>query len=95
MTATHAEIPQGHQDKTATHPPHVQPPWRAAAAALVPDASTRRAIRKAIGCMLRPYPIDDNDPQASRQRIVIAASSAALVVALSLIATRTWRARRA
>lgn len=97
----HAEIPpafavaqQIHHDETAMDPPQVQPPWHAAAA-LVPDASTRRAIRKAIGCILRPYPIDDNDPEASRRRIVIVASSVALVVSAALIATRTRRARRA
>lgn len=73
VTTTHAEIPhasavaqQIHYDETAMHPLQAQPPWHAAAAALVPDASTPRTIRKAIGCILRPYPTwrDDNDPEA-------------------------------
>ena len=99
---THAETSQAsavtqqiEHDETAMHPRQLQPAGDAAAAALGRGASTRRAIRTAIGCLLRPALIDDNAPQASRRRIVIAASSAALVVALSLIATRTWRARRA
>ena len=97
---THAETSQAsavaqqiEHDETAMHPRQPQPAGDAAAAALGRGAATRRAIRTAIGCLLRPALIDDNNPQASRRPIMIGAVSVAVVAAVSVIATR--RARRA
>lgn len=56
----------------------------AAAAMLRPgfDPPWLRAVRKALGCVLRPYPVDSADPRGSKRRAAVVIAGAAGTVAL-------------
>lgn len=76
---------QAHQAaQTDDRKPQPEPAPIAAAAAARPgsDLSTPRAIGRAIGCLLRPYPIDDTDPRGSKRRVAVICAGAVGVVAL-------------
>jgi hypothetical protein len=95
MTTEQAGIPldsavaqQHHSQHAAERTPRPEPLPIATAAALKPDTdpTALHTIGKAIGCILRPYPIDDSDPRGSRRRIAIAVAGVALAVSAVLVA---------
>jgi hypothetical protein len=101
VTTEHAGVPQAcavaqqvHHETTALRPPQEAHPARltAAATAPTPDSSTVTAIGKALSCLLRPYPIDDADPRATRRRIATAGAGVVGAVAAGIAVRR--RARR-
>ena len=81
---------QVHHAEAAAHAPHREPAPVAAAASLKPhiDLSALRGVGKIVGCLLRPYPIDDTDPRGSRRRIATAGAAVAAVVAASVVVRR-------
>lgn len=92
MTTKQAGIPENsavaqqvhHAVHKTDRKPQPEPAPVAAPAIVKPgaDLSWLRDIRKAIACVLRPYPIDDADPRASKRRLAVLFAGALGVLAL-------------
>lgn len=73
-----------HAKQASDRKPQREPAAVAAAAAVKPasDLSSLRAFGRALACALRPYPIDDADPAASKRRAAVVCAGAVGVIAL-------------